>query len=46
MKIPGGIVLALHPGKHRVAAGLHGKVELGAKVGEIFNGIAEFFCNA
>ena len=32
LKVPGGVVLALHPRQHRVAAGLHGKMELGAQV--------------
>ena len=34
LQVAGGVVLALHALKHCVAAGLHGKVELGTQIGK------------
>ena len=41
-QIPGGIVLPVHSFQHRIAAGLHGKVELGTQVRKLFQFLAEF----
>ena len=41
VQIAGCVIFAVHSGKDTVAAGLHGKVELGAKVGQLLHAAAE-----
>ena len=39
--IPGGVIFPVHPLQHRVAAALHGEVEVGAQVIKLHGPAAE-----